>query len=257
MFDRLLIMGILNVTPDSFYDGGKWFRDPVGHAAAMIQDGADIIDIGGESSGPDSQDVALEEELRRVVPVVSAIRKKYPNILISVDTYKSEVARQALLAGANMINDVTALRGDPKMADTVTRAGAWLIMMYSKDPSARTTRDVVHFDDVVATIKDFFRQRDFAYDKIILDPGMGFFVSGEPKYSFEILDRLEEFRSLGRPIMLGPSNKSFLGGSLKDRLQGTIDCCAKAVMKGVNILRVHDVKAVRQSLSARSQRPTN
>lgn len=254
------MMGILNVTPDSFFDGGRFWKDAtvdvsavLEEAGQMIVDGADILDIGGESSGPDSKDVPLKEELSRVLPVIEVLRKRYPDVFLSVDTYKSEVARQAIALGADIVNDVTALRGDCTMASVLAMSGKYIVLMYSKDPTARTTRTIVHYHDVVQHIFDFFEERlRFAFahrikpEQIILDPGLGFFVSGEPRYSFEILKRLEVFYDLGFPLLLGPSRKSFLGGRIHDRLQGTLDFCSVAVRQGVKILRVHDVKPVKQ-----------
>lgn len=258
------IMGILNTTPDSFSDGGNLYRNgvldlelAVKTASKMVDEGADILDIGGESSGPDSKNISLEEEIQRVVPVISMIRERFSKdrVLISVDTYKAEVARQAVLAGADLVNDVTALRGDPEMASVLVEADIPVVLMYSKDSAARTTREVREYPDVVATISAFFEERiAFAESRgilrrrIFLDPGLGFFVSGDPKYSFEIIDRLEEFQRFQLPIVLGPSRKSFLGGALGERLEKTIAACQKVASKGVSILRVHDVGAVRGAL---------
>ncbi|MEK7524580.1 MAG: dihydropteroate synthase [Patescibacteria group bacterium] len=248
-------MGILNVTPDSFSDGGK-FVDPdaaLKHALQMIKEGADIIDIGGESSGPSSKDVALEEELRRVIPVILSLRGKQSNlgrdIIISVDTWKAEVARQAVMAGASMINDVTALRGDPGMAKVVAQTGIPIVLMYSKDPTARTTRTQKRYKNVVKTIMDFLQRRvDFSLaagikpSQIILDPGMGAFVSSIPKYSYEILERLNEFKKLGFPILIGASRKSFLPGTIDERLAPTLKAHRLAIQNGATIIRVHDVQ---------------
>lgn len=238
------IMGILNTTPDSFSDGGRFWRDGklqvelvVEIAKKMVEDGADILDIGGESSGPNSKDVSLEEELKRVIPAVRAIREAGVDVKISVDTYKAEVVRQAIFAGATMINDVTALRGDPEMVEVVADFGKQVVLMYSKNPTARTTRTVVHYDDVVKTILAFFEERlEYAFahgvkrEQIILDPGMGLFVSGDPQYSFEIIERLGEFKALGFPVLLGPSRKSFLAGA------AIPEACRAA-----DILRVHEI----------------
>lgn len=250
-------MGILNVTPDSFFDGNIFLqkKNALRHAGRMVKEGADIIDIGGESSGPGSENVSVEEELRRVIPVVKAVRKKFPELQISVDTYKAEVARRAIAAGATMINDVTALRGDAQMARVIAESGVPVVLMYSKDPTARTTRAKKRYKDVVKTIKDFLRAR-IAYAKfqgirdsqIIIDPGMGVFVSGYPKYSFEILARLKEFQPLGYPILVGASRKGFLGGALKDRLGASVVAHITAVQNGANIIRVHDVAAHRDIL---------
>lgn len=249
-------MGILNVTPDSFSDGGKYVKpqEALKQALQMIKEGADIIDIGGESSGPNSKDVTLKEELRRVIPVVLSLRalvkKEGSNLLISVDTWKAEVARQAVMAGANMINDVTALRGDPGMAKIVAQTGVPIVLMYSKDPTARTTRTQKRYKNVVKTIIAFLQERvDFALaagikrTQIILDPGMGAFVSSIPKYSYEILERLKEFKKLGFPILVGASRKSFLPGTIHERLAPTLKAHRLAVQNGAAIIRVHDVQA--------------
>lgn len=227
---QLHIMGILNVTPDSFSDGGKFVdvERAVARALQMIEEGAAVVDVGGESTGPGSVDVNLDEELARVIPVIQAIRKaeevrgvsKVNRMQISVDTWKSEVARQAIEAGANMVNDVTALRGDPDMARVVAEAGVPVVLMYSKDASARTTgglEGAVGYDDVVATVRAFLEERikvaEFAgipREQIIVDPGMGAFVSSEARVSLELLERLDELRTLKCPILVGASRKSFI-----------------------------------------------
>ena len=247
------IMGILNVTLDSFSDGGKFFNvaKALQRAKQMIKEGADIIDVGGESSGPGSKFVTVEEELRRVIPVIKKLAPvaKKRKILISVDTYKAEVARQAILAGARIVNDVTALRGDPKMAEVIADSGVKIVLMYSKDSSARTTRKKKRYKDVVKTVMRFLEERiDFALksgikrSQIIIDPGMGMFLSAIPKYSFEILRRLAEFKRLGFPILIGASRKSFLPGTINERLGSTLIAHLVAVQNGAEIIRVHDVK---------------
>lgn len=277
--NRPLVMGILNVTPDSFSDGGAYFLGAdldrsvemaVARALEMIKEGADIIDVGGESTGPGSSDVSLEEELGRVIPVIEGIRAEEErrsigrNVLISVDTWKSEVAEKAIEAGATMVNDVTAFRGDPEMARVVADArlegGARVpvVLMYSKDEGPRTSKENVKYTDVVAAIKEFLMERvkvaekaGVSRDQIILDPGMGAFVSMDPEYSYEILARLEEFKDLGFPILVGTSRKSFLTthfGDMKpeDRLEGSLSTAFEAKMNGASILRVHDVAETRQ-----------
>ncbi len=237
------IMGILNVTPDSFSDGGRFdSEDLVAVARQMVKDGATSLDIGGESTGPDSVDVSVEEELRRVVPAVEAVRAALPNITISVDTWKSEVAEAALAAGATMINDITAGRGDERIFDVVAKYGAPICLMYSKDNSARTTCEDVQYDDVMKTVKDFLKMRiELAEAKgvreFIVDPGMGAFISADPAYSWELIDRIEELQELGWPILVGTSRKSFVG---EDKLGGTL-ATTLALQGKVDILRVHDV----------------
>ena len=259
---RPRIMGILNVTPDSFSDGGRFFESgAVERALTMVQEGADIIDVGGESTGPGSKDVLLDEELRRVISVICGIREKNSEIWISVDTWKTEVARQAIEAGADMINDVMALRmGGAVMAQVVAESGVPVVMMYSKDSTPRTTRDRVEYGDVVQAIKRFFDERlRFAESygvkssQIVLDPGMGAFVSGDPHYSFEILKRLGEFATFGSPILVGASRKGFIqdvcgGEGPQDRLEGSLAAAMIAAMNGAKIVRVHDVKETKRTL---------
>lgn len=256
--EKPLVMGILNVTPDSFSDGGK-FRtreEAVEYALEMVEQGADILDVGGESTGPGSKDVGPGEELSRVLPVLELLRPK-TDAWISVDTYKSSVAKAALEAGADMINDVTALRGDSGMGAVLAGYDVPVVLMYSKDPTPRTTREEIHYDDVVRTVKDFFTERigvaaagGIAPERLILDPGMGAFVSADPRYSLQLLHRLREFLSFDLPVLVGPSRKSFIGQvldvPLNRRLEGTLGACAAAVMNGASILRVHDVQETRR-----------
>jgi len=237
------LMGILNLTPDSFFAGSRsGVEDVVARAAQMLEEGASWIDLGGEASGPGSVDVTLEEELQRVIPAVKALRQAFPQLLISVDTWKSEVAEAALLAGASAINDITAGRGDARIGAVVAQHGVPLILMYSKDSTPRTTREAVQYKDVVATIKAFLQER-IAWARaqgvqdLWVDPGMGAFVSTDPKYSWELVERIEEFYDLDCPILVGASRKGFLG---EDRLGGTLRITE--LLKGrVDMLRVHDV----------------
>ena len=253
-----LVMGILNVTPDSFSDGGL-YNDPAGaveHGLKLLDEGADIIDIGGESTGPGSKDVSEAEELSRVMSVVLALRSK-TKAWLSIDTYKSGVAVEALEAGVDMVNDVTALRGDAKMASVLSGYPVPVVLMYSKDSTPRTTREATQYDDVVKTVKNFLQDRvEYAVksgikmERLILDPGMGAFVSADPKYSLQIIKRLREFTKMGLPLLVGPSRKSFIGQTLDvamhQRLEGTLAACAIAVMNGASILRVHDVQQTRR-----------
>lgn len=247
------LMGIINVTPDSFSDGGQFKSesDITIAASEMIKAGASILDIGGESTGPDSTDVSPEEELDRVIPALKAVISvaKTTQTLISIDTWKSEVAELCLQMGADMINDITGLRGDPKMAEVVAKHNAKVVIMYSKDPTARTTKEAKKYDNVMETIKDFFDERiqytkeqGIPYDNIILDPGMGAFVSTDPKYSFEILERLDELKIYDLPILIGTSRKSMHPFPLEDRLIPSISTALLGAFNGANILRVHDVK---------------
>ncbi|MFH0820821.1 MAG: dihydropteroate synthase [Candidatus Peregrinibacteria bacterium] len=251
-FSKPRIMGILNVTPDSFSDGGQFFsaEQAIQQLHKLIADCADIIDVGGESSGPGSADVSAEEELARVKPVIDYIaeHKLHEHTLFSIDTYKAPVAEYALSHGFGMVNDVTALRGDPKLIDVLAQYQPYIVLMYSKDPTARTTKTAVEYVDVVDTIKKFLSERikvakraGLLDDRIIIDPGMGMFVSANPKYSFEIIDRLAELKTLGHPILVGPSRKSFLGGELKDRDAKGWEVVKKAITNGVSIVRMHTI----------------
>lgn len=253
-------MGILNLTPDSFSDGGQFFEPEkaVSRIEEMIAQGADIIDIGGESTGPGSPDVSPEEELRRVKPVIETVSEKglTEKALFSIDTYKAPVAEYALGKGFQMVNDVTALRGDPGLIGVLTKYEPHIVLMYSKDPTPRTTREPVEYDDVIATIKTFLTERiatlveaGFPEDKIVIDPGMGAFLSAIPDYSFEVIERLNELRQLGYPILIGISRKSCLGGKLEERDQPSVEWSLKALQNGASIIRIHDVTAMKQALS--------
>jgi dihydropteroate synthase len=252
-----LIMGVLNVTPDSFSDGGSYntVEKSIKRFDEMIEEGADIIDIGGESTGPGSKEVTVEEELKRVIPVLKAVRKR-SDIWISVDTYKSDIAREAIENGADMINDILALRGDEKIADVLAAANIPVVLMYSKDSTGRTTGEDKTYQNVVKYIKDFLEERiNFAKqkgikeEKIIIDPGQGAFISSTAKYSLQVLNNLDKFKDLGRPILIGSSRKSFIGQTLNlplhQRLEGSLACAAIAVIKGASIIRAHDVKETR------------
>ena len=255
--ERPCLIGILNTTPDSFSDGSLFFEFDAALAQArkMIEDGADWLDIGGESSGPGSTDVSLDEELQRVIPLIQKIRTE-SEIWISVDTWKAEVARQALEAGADAVNDVTALRGDTEMAKVIAEYQVPVILMFSKDSSARTSKQDSDYVDVLDTLKSFFRERlEFAElhgihkSKIVLDPGMGFFISGKAKYSFEVIRRISELHEFALPLLLGPSRKSFLAGVSQGRslncAERDIPCAAVsgiALWQGVALLRFHEVE---------------
>ena len=250
---RPYIMGILNVTPDSFSDGGHYLtiNSSVECARRMAEEGADIIDIGGESSRPGAEPVPLEVELERVIPVIKKLSDKI-DILISIDTYKAKVAKEALKAGASIINDISGLRFDPMMAKIAAEAGCPVIIMHMKG----TPRDMQRrpaYKDVVKEITAFFKERiAFAVkngikrNKIIIDPGIGF--GKTVRHNLEIIKRLKEFRKLGVPILIGPSRKSFIGRILNEpvdkRLEGTAAVVAIGIANGANIVRVHDVKAM-------------
>jgi len=259
------IMGILNLTPDSFSDGGQFFNSKLAikHVKDMIVEGADIIDIGGESTGPGSENVSAEEELKRIRPIIDFIaeEKLTKKVLFSIDTYKASIAEYALEHGFQMVNDVTALRRDPKMIEVLVKYKPYVVLMYSKDPSPRTTRDKIVYENVVGTIKDFLTEQTselleagFPRKKIIIDPGMGAFISAIPDYSFEVIERLTELKSLGYPIMIGISRKSCLGGKparrggLADRDQSSVDWSLKAIKNGASIIRIHNVGLLKKAL---------
>jgi dihydropteroate synthase len=258
------IVGVLNITPDSFYDGGRYqnIKNVLKRAEEMIRQGADIIDVGGESTFLNRKEVSLEEELKRVVPVIKKIHQKHPGVLISIDTYKSQVARAAIAAGAFMVNDVTAGRGDKNMFKALAEnPQTAYVLMYSKDATSRTTLKNKKYDDVIKTIKSFFKERirkakkdGLNPSRIILDPGLGYFVSGLAEYSYEIIARLPELKSLGHELYLSPSRKSFLAGSEKlpasDRLPATISVSALAVTRGATYIRTHDVAEVHRGCEA-------
>lgn len=252
-----LVMGILNVTPDSFFDGGKHhtMEGALDHALRMIEEGADIIDIGGESTRPYADPVPEEEELRRIVPVIEALRAS-SDILISVDTYKAGVADAALCAGADIVNDISGLTYDDAMAQVVARNDAWVVIMHIKG-TPRNMQVDPHYDDVVAEIREFLRlQIDHAVragvdpEKIIIDPGIGFGKRVED--NLRILKMLGEFKKLGRPVLIGTSMKSFIGKAaglpVEERVEGTLASLAVALMNGADILRVHDVKKAKKVL---------
>ena len=248
---RTLVMGILNVTPDSFSDGGMFagVEAAVECAERMVTEGADIIDVGGESSRPGADMVPAEVEKDRVLPVIGKLAKRI-DIPISIDTYKSSVARDALEMGASMVNDISALQGDPDMASVVAEAGMPVILMHMKG----TPRDMQlnpHYQCLIPEIISFLRTRiQAAVDagipshQIIIDPGIGF--GKTVAHNLEIIRRLYEFKSLGKPILVGTSRKSFIGKILDiptdDRIEGTAATVAVAVTNGADIVRVHDVK---------------
>ncbi len=249
--NRPLIMGILNVTPDSFYDGGRHSSEEqaIEHALMMIEEGADIIDVGGESTRPDAEMVSTDEELRRVIPVIEKIRAR-SDIFISIDTYKSKVAQEACGKGADIVNDISGLTFDPRMAEVIGKVGAYTVMMHIKGAPKDMQKDP-HYDDVVSEIKDFFLKQievaeksGIAEDRIILDPGIGFGKRVED--NLRILKMLGEFKKLGKPLLIGTSMKSFIGAvtgaPLDERSDGTLTSVAVSLMNGADIVRVHDVK---------------
>ena len=259
------LMGILNLTPDSFSDGGKFLSLQffLEQAEKLLIEGADILDLGGESSGPNSTDVSETEEANRIFQKLEALiglKSKY-NFQISIDTYKASIAEQALQIGANIINDITAFRGDPEMANTLAKSTCPIVIMYSKDPAARTTSKAVTYQDVIKTIIEFFeerivyaRQHKIDLNRIILDPGMGAFISTIPDYSYEILERLSELKQhFNLPILIGTSLKSMHPFPLEQRLIPSILTATYGAVNGADILRVHNVLEHKQALQTFSR----
>ncbi|SCX89312.1 dihydropteroate synthase [Desulfoluna spongiiphila] len=254
---RTCIMGILNVTPDSFSDGGQFFnaQHAINRARQMVEEGADIIDIGGESSRPNADAVALEEELRRVVPVVKEL-VKHINVPISVDTVKAEVARQSLEAGAAIINDITALTGDPEMAGVVADFEVPVVLMHMKG-SPRTMQNNPAYEDPVGEVTAYLEKAiaraeaaGIARDKIIVDPGIGF--GKTVGHNYTIIKHLKNLEALNVPVLMGTSRKSFIRKTLEeggriapmtDIELGTQATVSASIMGGAHIVRVHDVKS--------------
>ncbi len=251
---RALVMGVLNVTPDSFWAGGRHL-DPdaaITHALAMIEEGADLIDIGAESSRPGSESVGEAEEIRRLVPVVQAVCSKV-SVPVSIDTTKAGVARRALDVGASIINDISALRFDPLMAHVVAETGAGLILMHMQG-TPMTMQHYPRYEDVVADVRQFLleriqaaKQAGIGPEQILLDPGFGFGKTVD--HNLTLLARLGDLAGLGRPLVVGVSRKSFIGHVLEktvdQRLMGTAAAVVIAVLQGARVVRVHDVGAIR------------
>jgi dihydropteroate synthase len=247
---RPLIMGIVNVTPDSFYDGGR-YADPdaaVAHAVALVEQGADILDIGAESTRPGAAPISEQEEIDRLIPVVSAVARRV-RLPISVDTTKARVAELAIAAGASIINDVSALRFDPGMAGVIARSDAAVVLMHMQG-TPRTMQQAPHYSDVVGEIREFFRERmqvaeraGISESRIVLDPGIGF--GKLLVHNLDILAHLSSFAMLNRPLLIGVSRKGFIGQLVDrpaaEREWGTAAAVALAVDRGAQILRVHDV----------------
>ncbi len=256
--NHTLIMAILNVTPDSFSDGGK-FADPnqaVNRALNLMEEGADMIDIGGESTRPGAEPVSLDEELNRTIPVIESIRKE-SDCLISIDTYKSAVAEAALNAGANVVNDISGFTFDSKMAPLVAKKNASVILMHIKG-TPRDMQKNPHYDNLIEEIKSFFQQQvelakiaGVRSKKIILDPGIGFGKRLED--NFAIIRELGQIRAMGYPVLLGPSRKSFIGMALdipvEERLEGTLASITAGIMNGARIVRVHDIVETRRAVT--------
>ncbi len=255
---RTLVMGVLNVTPDSFYDGGRYLdqRTAVERGLQMLSAGADILDVGGESTRPGAAPVDTAAELERVVPVIEELHQRAPEALISIDTSKAAVADGALNAGAAVVNDISGLTFDPLLAGTVARHRAGLVLMHIQNRPADMQRNP-EYDDVVEEVFDFLRKSmaqavaaGVAAEKIALDPGIGFGKTLD--HNLVLLRRLRRLHDLGRPVLAGLSRKSFigaiLGGEPEDRLSGSLGGAVAAAVSGVHILRVHDVEASLEAL---------
>jgi dihydropteroate synthase len=263
---RTYIMSILNITPDSFSGDGlltgtDLLKNALAHAEEFLEEGADILDIGGESTRPGAQTITIEEELARVLPVIKAIRANGINCPISIDTYKAEVAEAALDAGANWINDVWALRADPDMGEVAAKYSAPLVLMHNRSKPSQVALQQqlggryvgVPYDNLMEDVKrellesvSIARSAGVPDKNIILDPGIGFGKTVEQ--NLELVNRLDEVKALGFPVLLGPSRKSFIGYTLnlppEERIEGTAAVCAVGIVRGADILRVHDVQTI-------------
>jgi dihydropteroate synthase len=255
-----VVVGILNVTPDSFSDGGD-FLDPEAaaeQAATMLDEGADMLDVGGESTRPGSDPVSQEEEIRRVVPVLKRILSVRPEAVISIDTYRSGTATAALEAGASLVNDVTALRGDPRMVSVVEGAACPVILMHMQG-EPKTMQKEPHYEDVVGEVRDFLAERaEYAVaagvrpENVIVDPGIGFGKNLE--HNLALLRNLDAVVDLGFPILIGASRKRFIERitgvqEARDRVSGTVATTVLAYERGATFFRVHDVRANREALA--------
>jgi dihydropteroate synthase len=255
---RPLVMGIVNITPDSFSDGGQFF-DPsaaVAQALKLLDDGADILDIGGESTRPYSTAVSAEEELRRVISVIEAVYRERPKAIVSIDTSKAAVAREAINCGAEIINDITGLAGDEAMMQLAVASGAGVVAMHMQG-TPQTMQDDPQYNDVVGDVYEFLRQRRDALiaagierERICLDPGIGFGKTHE--HNITLMANCRRFHDLGCPLLVGHSRKAFIGKLIGDkaanRTAGTIGGALALAVQGIQIIRVHDVAAVRQAL---------
>ncbi len=249
---RTLIMGVLNVTPDSFSDGGMYndVDSAVAHALQMKEDGADIIDIGGESSRPGAESISVNEELGRTIPVIQKVRER-SDVPISIDTYKSQVAESALVAGATIVNDISAATFDTSMPTLIAQSKCYAVIMHMAG-TPTTMQNDPHYDDVTKEVFDYLTLRvsDLMHagvdkSKLVIDPGIGFGKTVE--HNLELLRRLREFRNLDVPVLVGTSRKSTIGTVLgglppEERLEGTAATVAVSIVNGADIVRVHDVK---------------
>lgn len=261
--DRPRILGIVNTTPDSFFDGGlhAGVEAAVAHAERLLAEGADILDVGGESTRPGARPVPAGEELERVLPVVRQLARRFPEVPISIDTVKADVARAALAEGASIVNDVAALRLDAALAGVVAESGAGVILMHSRGAVGEMASYAMAeygpdpVGEIVAELAGALaaaRSAGIAGDAVVLDPGLGF--SKRTEHSIAALAQLDRLLALGRPVLLGPSRKRFVGevaGGLpvEERLEGTIAACVAGLLAGARLFRVHDVAPVRRALA--------
>jgi dihydropteroate synthase len=257
MSRRTALMGILNVTPDSFADGGRYLaaEKAIAHGLKLAEDGADVIDIGGESTRPGARPVSAQEEIERVIPVVRALRRAL-SIPLSIDTYKAQVARAALDEGADLINDVSALRLDPDMVSLAAAEKVPVVLMHMQG-TPKTMQEKPYYRDVVEEVKEFLLSRiDFALqagvgaERIIIDPGIGFGKNLE--HNLALLRGLPAFAAIGRLLLVGPSRKAFIGKVLglgpEDRLEGSLAGAVAAVLGGAKMVRIHDVRETRRAV---------
>ena len=250
-------MGVLNVTPDSFSDGGQFneINSAILHVDKMLKNGADIIDIGGESTKPGSEPVSADEESKRIVPVIKSIKNEYKDVLISVDTYKSSVAKKAIEAGADFVNDISGLTFDDEMVSLLAQRNIPVVIMHING-KPKTMQKNILYSDLVSDIKRFFNKQcnhainsGIKESNIMIDPGIGFGKTFD--HNFTLLKRLKEFEDLGFPILIGPSRKAFIGDVLNlpsnERVEGTIATIVAGILNGANIIRVHDVKEIKRA----------
>ncbi|HNP95421.1 MAG TPA: dihydropteroate synthase [Cyclobacteriaceae bacterium] len=256
LFDTPKLMGILNVTPDSFYDGGRHTTQSsiLHRVEKMISEGAHFIDVGGYSSRPDAPDIPIEEELKRVIPVVQAIGNKFPETIISIDTFRSEVARQALESGASMINDISAGELDKDMFTLVARTKVPYVMMHMRG-TPQTMRTLNQYENLTKEVTDYFHKKidqlkSLKVTDVVIDPGFGF--AKGPAQNFELLSNLGHLRLLEKPILIGLSRKSMIWRTLEttpeNALNGTTVLNTIALLKGADILRIHDVKEAAEAI---------
>ena len=253
---RVLVMGIVNVTPNSFHDGGRHLRreDAIERGVRMADEGADIVDVGGESTRPGSEPVPTQVEMDRVLPVVEGIRRRSP-VLVSIDTTKADVAKEAIRLGAGIVNDISALRFDARMAATAAEAGAFVVLMHMQGRPETMQQDPI-YSDIIAEVRSFLVQRTrvaveagIPEERIVVDPGIGFGKTLE--HNLTLLRNLSRLVELGRPVLVGASRKAFLGAILdlptSERIEGTIVADTTAILNGASVIRVHDVKEGRRT----------